>query len=219
MAAMLAATLADPALAAGGAHIVDDAEVETPGVCHLDLWATRLSGNTGVLVAAPACTPKRLPNLEIGGSLVHTYPGRVRDFSVGPSLKWELRPPSRGLGIAVEGYATWSSRTSRVESAGLIVPFSVDATNWLRLNANVGYLWTRTGDVRSAFLGGQALVQMTPRLGVMGEVFYRDPGSKVGVQSGVRWTPRPWLDIDLLGAHRVDGSTPDAFTLGITIRH
>ena len=39
------AILAGPALAAGGAHIGDDSEVETRGTCHLELWVSRFVPN------------------------------------------------------------------------------------------------------------------------------------------------------------------------------
>lgn len=58
-------------LAAGGPHIVDDAEVETPGVCHLETWATRYIPGDGYFNLAPACTTLQMPWLEIGAAYQH----------------------------------------------------------------------------------------------------------------------------------------------------
>lgn len=68
------------AMAAGGAHIVDDSEVERPGHCHVEWWVTRFVPGNGFANAAPACTLKRIPFLEAG-------------------VAHNLRPQDSGLGL------------------------------------------------------------------------------------------------------------------------
>lgn len=56
---------------AGGAHIVDDSEVETPGTCHVETWVTRFIPGDGYANFEPACTLERVPWLEIGVPYQH----------------------------------------------------------------------------------------------------------------------------------------------------
>lgn len=53
-AAVFAAMLASPALAGGGAHIVDDDATLPAGVCHVETWLTFAGHGGGLAVAAPA---------------------------------------------------------------------------------------------------------------------------------------------------------------------
>lgn len=53
-AAVFAAMLASPALAGGGAHIVDDDATLPAGVCHVETWLTVAGDGGGLAVAAPA---------------------------------------------------------------------------------------------------------------------------------------------------------------------
>jgi hypothetical protein len=66
--AVLAAMLASPALAGGGAHIVDDDATLPAGVCHVENWLTSAGEGGGLAVAAPACTLAALPRLEIAAA-------------------------------------------------------------------------------------------------------------------------------------------------------
>ncbi len=56
-----AAILAGPALAAGGAHIVDNSEVETPGTCHLELWVSRFVPGDGYAKRGAGLHVQRFP--------------------------------------------------------------------------------------------------------------------------------------------------------------
>ena len=61
---LAAFVLASAALAAGGAHVVEDSEVLEPGLCQVDLWVTRFDPGAGYANAAPTCTLQSLPRLE-----------------------------------------------------------------------------------------------------------------------------------------------------------
>lgn len=206
------------ALAAGGAHVIDDVEVETPGHCHFETWVTRDTSSQRLLNLGPACTRVAWPNLEIGATLQHLDPGRFTEVSFGPAIKVELRAPDHRLGVAVDATVGWSTRTDRIETAGVIVPLTLDVGDRLRVNANGGWLWTHTRNVHSGFVGGQAEFAAAAEVSLMAEVFDRLPG-RAGGQAGVRWTPRDWLDLDLLGGRYVDGSSKTAVTFGVTVRH
>lgn len=209
---------AAPAFAAGGAHVIDDAEVEAAGHCHVETWITRYTASARLINLSPACTRREMPRLEIGAAFQHLDLGRTSGFSVGPTLKYELRAPDHRLGIAVSAAAGWSNRTDRVETAGIIVPLTLDLPDTLRINANTGWTWLRSGDVNSGFVGGQLDAAVSKTVSLMVEVFDRQPG-RAGAQTGVRWTPREWLDLDLLAGRYVDGVSRSEVTVGVTVRH
>ena len=79
--------LASAALAAGGAHVVEDSEVLEPGLCQVDLWVTRFDPGAGYVNAAPTCTLTSLPRLEWGFQFQHYWfnEPQVSDQLLGPN--------------------------------------------------------------------------------------------------------------------------------------
>ncbi|TWT11425.1 hypothetical protein [Reyranella sp. CPCC 100927] len=210
-----------PAHAAGGAHVVDDAGVETPGLCHLETWLTRGGPRSGLVNASPACTFEALPRLEVGATVQRTWArgAHTSDTLVGPTLKLNLWPVESGFGVGLAGATAWSVRAGHWETASLIVPVSISLHERLRVNFNAGWLYSRSGAQRNeAFLGAQVEAAIAADVMLMGEVFGRDRG-RPGAQIGVRWTPGGgrW-DVDLLSGWRTDGVTPWSMTLGLTVR-
>ena len=215
---LLALLVAGPALAAGGAHVVDDAAVETPGTCHLENWVTLSSGDSGLVNSAPACTRKAWPNLELGGFVTHGWTKGADDSLVGLSPKLVLRSEDRGIGIGIATSVGYGIDRARFETASVIVPVTIPAGEKLRLNLNAGWLWTRANHRHDGFMGAQAEIALRKNLNLMVETFTRDEG-KVGGQTGLRWTVAGGaIDLDLIGGRFVDGATRSAITFGVTIR-
>lgn len=213
-AAMLAA---EEVRASGGAHVVDDAEVETPGLCHAESWLTGFGSGRGLANLSPACTFNALPSIEFGAAIQHGWARGHRHTLIGPAVKLALRKPSRGFGLGVAVSAAVDTATGKTESAALLVPVTVDLTPQVRTNFNLSYQWARSGDRHGLVAGAQVEARVRGNLSVMAEGFVRD-GAKPGFQAGVRWTPRAWVDVDLLGGRRVDGTGARAVTLGVTLR-
>lgn len=209
---------ASPAHADGGAHVVDSANVETPGICHLETWVTRFGPGKGLLDLGPACTWQQVPNLEIGASFQHAW-DRSDITQAGPALKWNLRPTDTGLGIGVIANTGVDLRTSRTESAALIVPFSIPMGERILFNVNAGWTYAAARTERNqAFCGAQLQAALVRDLNVMAEIF-GTLRERPGFQAGLRWNPQGGaIDFDVLAGRRVDGSDADAFTLGITVR-
>jgi hypothetical protein len=207
-----------PAFAAGGAHVIDDAAVETPGTCHLESWVTGSSSGQGLVYSAPACTRAAWPNLEIGGFVSHGWTRTSDDTLIGLSPKLMLRSEERGIGIGIAGSAGLDADRGRFEQASLIVPVTIPAGKRLRFNVDGGWQWSRSSHSHDLFVGGQAEFALRPTLGLMAETFTRDRG-KAGGQAGIRWTPgKGRIDVDWLIGRYVDGTTPTAVTIGITVR-
>jgi hypothetical protein len=215
VALVLGAPLA-PADAAGGAHIIDDADVEAAGHCHLESWYAFHPHGSRDFVLGPACTPAALPSVELDGFLIRSH-GEGSSTAVGLAAKTNLRATETGLGIALTPSLAFETHTGRVASAGLVMPMGLPITKAFALNADVGATWTR-GEPLRAFAGIQAMVKLAASLQVMAETFVRG-GLHAGQQAGLRWTAdRGRIDIDLLAGRYLDGTTRRTLALGMTIR-
>ncbi len=207
------------AQASGNEHVIDDAAVEAPGVCHLEGWTTRFGPHHRLVNLSRACTRKAWPNLEIGGSVQQAWAEGSLDATLGPALKYVLRSEDTGLGLGVIGGGAWSLRRGQLETASLIAPVTFHLNDRFRINLNAGWSYSRASvDRHAAFYGAQAEMAMARDLSLMVEAFGRD-GGKTGGQIGVRWNPGGGrFDLDLIAGRRVDGEAPRAITLGLTVR-
>jgi hypothetical protein len=210
-----------PVRAAGGAHIVDDAAINDPGHCHIDLWYAHLRDDFGTgsaMVAVPGCTPRALPDVEIDGSLQHyrSPAGLATAIAIGPKL--QLRNESTGLGIAVSASTSVGLDAGRFETASIVMPVTVPVNDWLRVNINMGWQWARATDLDAPFGGAQAEIKVAPQLMWMVEGFGHTTGH-AGWQTGLRWTPgKGNIDFDMLGGSFTDGASATALTFGMTVQ-
>lgn len=218
-AVVLAAMFASPALAGGGAHVVDDDATLPAGVCHVETWLTFDGNGGGLAVAAPACTLAALPRLEIAAAVQRGW-GEDAATTIAPALKLNLRSFEEvPVGLAISATAVWNPADGQIQSFALNVPVTHRVNEKLVVHANLG--WTgqiEGGDRHALFWGAQAELTVARDLVLMGEVFGSDRGAPGG-QAGLRWvTDRGRIDVDLLGGHRIDGGPGDTLTLGVTIR-
>lgn len=208
--------IAAPARASGVEHVVDDSAVEAPGTCHVENWVTIVRGGDGIAVTAPACTRQQWPNVELGGFVSTAWANGTSEQQIGVTPKWNLRDEKRGLGLALSGSAGIDIGRGRLASASLITPVTIPAGQ-VRFNLNIGWQWTRASG-HAAFAGAQAEFQASPTLSLMAESFIRSRG-RAGGQTGLRWSPGGGrVDLDLVYGRYLDGSSPHAVSLGLTIR-
>lgn len=206
------------AKAAGGSHIVDDSEVETPGDCHVELWVTRFVPGTGYGNAAPACTPKRIPFLEVGMAYQDYWSEEDNAPIFGPTVKINLRPIASGLGLAVESSTGVDVRTGTLNFATALGVMSIPINERLRINLNTGWSYVDSDKVHAWSYGAQIEADIGRYVSFMLEGFGRSPGIG-GIQAGVRFTPNNGrLDFDLLAARFIGQDEPYFFTVGVTVR-
>lgn len=212
--------VAPMAYASGNEHVVDDAAVETPGVCHLEAWTTRFGPRQGLLNLSPACTRKAWPRLELGAGIQHAWnAGGGADTLIGPALKLNLWPEERGLSLGLASSTAYGVRARRLETASLLIPVTIPVGQRLRINLNAGWSYSSAAARRdAAFYGAQAELTLTRDVTLMVERFRRD-GGRSGSQLGLRWNPSGGrFDLDLVAGRRIDGESPRALSLGLTVR-
>lgn len=212
-------SLAGPTLAAGGAHIVDDSEVETPGTCHVEFWVTHFVPGDGYVNAAPACTTLAIPWLEIGAAYQHYWDQVTAGPLIGPQMKINFQPSSKGVGIALGLNAAVNARTGDLGLAGLTALVTIPVTEKFRINLNAGWSYLNGDNPNALFWGGQVEVDVGWDVTLMMEAFGRQPGV-IGNQIGLRYTPaaHPRFDFDLLAGTVYDEPNTKFFTLGVTVR-
>lgn len=206
------------ARAAGGSHIVDDSEVETPGYCHVELWVTRFIPGNGYANAAPACTLKQIPFLEVGLAHQDYWSEENNAPILGPTVKVNLRPQDTGLGLGITASSGVNLSTGELNFATVVGLMSVPVNEAFRVNLNAGWSYVQ-GDMPDAFFyGAQVEVQISRDLMFTIEGFGRAPGIG-GIQTGLRYTPKDWpIDFDLLAARFLGENQPFFFTVGVTVR-
>ncbi|MFC4623375.1 hypothetical protein ACFO3A_14345 [Comamonas nitrativorans] len=207
------------AQAAGGAHLVDDADVETPGVCHLETWVSHHRHTAGGMATlAPACTFTALPRVEFGVSAEQAW-GNETMTGFGPAIKINLMPVETGLGIGIAGSVIHNARAGRTDAARIVVPVSLALHDGVWSHFNAGWLYERTGARQHRrFAGTQLEVAVSNSLTLMGEMLTRQ-AERTGAQLGLRWSAgRKDLDLDLLIGRRIDGQARRTVTLGVSLR-
>ena len=222
--------LASAALAAGGAHIVEDSEVLEPGQCQVDLWVTRFDPGSGYANATPTCTLASLPRLEWGMQFQHYWfnQSQPTDQLLGPNLKVNLVPEDQGVGVGLYFNSGVNLRTGDLEVATLLVPVTIPLSDRFRLNLNAGWQYLRLAETPDdLFWGAQLEAKVGGETSLMVETFGRARGV-AGAQMGVRWRPNDGpIDFDFLVGGSLDkvlaGEFLDKvsalfFTIGVTLR-
>lgn len=205
--------------AAGGAHIVDDSEVEAAGRCHAEFWVTRFVPGDGYGNFGPACTPEKIPYLEIGGVLQHYWDQATNAPFLGPQIKLNLQPASSGFGVAVEFNAGVNVTTGALGFATALIPVTIPVNDNVKVNLNLGWSYVGGDRVNNAlFYGAQVEAKVGFDLSLMIEAFGRTRGTN-GIQMGLRFTPNDGpIDFDFLAGSFFGGDNARFFTVGVTYR-
>ena len=183
----------------------------------LGLWLTRFVPGNGYGNAAPACTPKRIPFLEVGMAYQDYWSEQDNAPILGPTVKVNLRPQATGLGLALEASSGVDIRTSTLNFASALGVVSIPIDPGMRVNLNSGWSYVDGDRVHAFVYGAQIEADMR-------NVTFIIEGSAAaagigGLQAGLRFTPKDGpLDFDLLAARFIGSNQPFFFTVGVTVR-
>ena len=213
------ATVAGPALAAGGAFAVDDAGVDAPGACKIETWASVARNDDRIFAIAPACVVPLGRPVELGLHLDRARSGGAWSTGLLVKAKTAIVPLTDDgpFGIAIAGGASFDLTARETAEWFVTVPVSIRLAPPLLLNLNVGGLWDRTTNESFFTWGAGFELSLTEKTTLLGEVFGQgsdDPGA----QLGLRYTPHERVDFDLIYGRNLTGERADWITLGVNVR-
>lgn len=207
------------ASAAGNAHVVDDSEVETPGLCHVEAWTTLFLNGDGYITGAPACTTKKLPWLEIGAAYQHYWDQAIAAPLFGPAMKVNFQSETTGLGLGMGLNSGMNLKTGDLGIASVLALVTVPFDDKVKFHFNAGWAYLVTAPTpNAAFYGAQVEAKVGYDLVLMLEAFGRAPGPP-GAQMGLRFTPNDGpIDFELMVGSLFDAANPRFITFGMTVR-
>ena len=207
--------------AAGGAFQVDDAEIGKPGSCKVESWVSYADNRDFIGTISPACV------FEIGRAVeLTTQYFRFRsdgDWGTGLILKGKtnILPVETGkLGLGLIGGTALDLLTGDASAVFATVPATYQFSEQLKLNLNAGWLWDRVAD-RHLFSWGAGVEWMpVDKVTLITEVFGFVGGDNNDprFQTGIRFTPVPALDIDVIYGRNLTGERANWITLGLNVR-
>ena len=219
LAVLLLIALLSKAHAAGGAYVVDDGAINTPGTCNVDAWfsANRHEGSSHTETLSPACTFSALPSVQWGAALSRAG----GESQISPQLKAQvLSREDLGLELAVAaGAHVVLDRRHAFDGADLNLPLTWQPLQALRLNLNAG--WTHAyddGEQNHRLTWGSGFeYQLAPALTLIGER-YGQRGGEQAWQAGPRLHLGEFVDVDLIVGRSLSGDRDQWLTTGATVR-
>ncbi|MFN4090457.1 MAG: hypothetical protein ACK4QW_15635 [Alphaproteobacteria bacterium] len=209
----------DTAAAAGGPYVVDDAEIADPGECQIDAWASFGRSGDRILVAAPSCTFQAIPWVEFGLAVERARGDGEWATVVAPGLKTSIVPVDRfGVGIGLSAAFAYDLTDSTVDGGEGTALFTVEPTEGVLLNLNLGYKRNQIDRRHYVVWGVGGVFEPVDNVGFIAEIFGRHTG-RAGYQAGIRPTLLDGqLDLDFVVGRNLTDRAATWITAGATLR-
>lgn len=208
--ALAAVALGMPALAAGGHHAVDDANMLDEGQCNLEVWAERETGGARTLLhGGPGC---RVGPVELDLNIDREkFTGMDGATSFSPQVKWATSLNEQ-LAVGLVVGSRFNNQSPRYAGSTLYIPVTWRAGDTLSLHANWGRDFQRIGPNQAR--GGLAL-EWAPVAdwSFIAERFLQSGSSSA--RAGVRWAFKPGLSLDISRARTLGPGGPSWTTVGV----
>jgi hypothetical protein len=202
---------AGTALAAGGHHAVDDAEILKRGDCEGEGWFTRARGGERLLHSGLQC---RVGPVELGAAAEYGRADGASQTGWALELKW-AREVADGFSLGISVAPSWQAhvrpRHDRTTLNGLA---SWAPHEQWAFHANLGREFNRGGQDEARY-GVAAEWKPRPGWSLLAER-YREEATHF-VRAGVRWEAGRRWTIDFSRAQRLSGVAPSNWTVGLTI--
>jgi hypothetical protein len=224
-AAMLPA-LPSPAQAAGGAFVVDDAEVGKSGECKVESWSSFATDADFIGVTSPSCVANLGRPVELGFSLARFRSNGEWGSELLLKGKTSILQAETGtLGLAFSGGVAFDLVTGDHSASIINVPATVKISEQFKINVNAGWLHVRAEDLNWITYGAGFEWNLVKSLTLIGEVFGLagqnvEPSSQTNprTQLGLRFTAVESIDIDLIYGHNIFGENASWITIGLNVR-
>lgn len=207
-AALLAA--AGSALAAGGHHAVDNAEILEPQQCELEGWFTRALAGERLLHAGGNC---RVGPLELGAASEYLRAAGGSLTAWGLEAKWATEV-AEGFSIGAKAGPVWAAHLRpRYQGATAVALATWRPAEAFALHLNLGREFVNDGEDENRYGAG---VEWTPAARwTLAAERYKELDSHL-VRAAVRFAGGEDWSLDLSRSHRLSGSIPSTWTLGAT---
>ena len=198
-----------PALAAGGHHAVDDANILEPGNCKAQGWLTNEDGGERLLHADIGC---RVGPVELNAAAIYAHEhDKSSQSGSGLQVKWATEvAPRFSAGLEVAGAWQAHARSSWI-GATLATLFTWTPRGDLAVHLNVGRDFVDHG-TDMAHSGVAVEWTASPGWSFVGERFVQLQTQYL--RAGARWAVDKTWTVDLSRAHSLSGRFGSLWTLG-----
>lgn len=215
-----------PAFAAGGAFVVDDAVIASPGDCQVESWVALADNHNLQAFTQPACVVKLGIPVELTGGAARVRANDVWQTQAFGKAKINILPVETGkVGIGLVESPGWDAGTGQYLFNQLYVPLTFQFSDTFRINVNAGWQYDGVTKVNYALWGAGFEWIFVEKLTLIGEAFgLAEPAADVNAatepraQLGLRITPVSNLDVDLIYGRNIAGENANWFTLGLNVR-
>jgi hypothetical protein len=222
---------------ADGAFVVEDAEVGKHGSCKVEAWGSGADNRDFNVVAAPSCVVDFGRAIEFGAEIARFRDGGELGTELGFKAKTQLFESGK-LSAALAVATAFDLLTGEHVGVGAVVPLTYEFSEQLKVNVNAGWSWDRVDDLHFFTWGASVEFKPLEKVTLIAEVFgeigprtreivFEDdlPVLEVGprakwpaFQAGLRYTPVPAFDIDLIYGRNITGVDANWVSLGVNVR-
>lgn len=209
--------LASP-LHAAGPYAIGSSEVDPPGSCFVDSWASFAQNGDFVGITSPACVFDFGHPVELGLEYKRAESGGDWASQLKVKGKTNLIPIARhGFGLAINGNVNFDLLTHEARSAALFFPVSLQLAEPLRLHLKIGMQWDLIRDRSFETWGANLELKLSPQVKVLAEIYGQD-GDPPSAQAGLRYTPHEKIDFEFVYGRNIEGERSNWFTFGMNLR-
>ncbi len=222
-----ALTMPQQALAANGAVVVDDADLDPVGHCKVDSWYSAASNHDRLGVVAPGCVFDFGRPVDVTFSFARGRQDGTWESAAGVKFKTLITPSGIGkVGVAVSLALVHNITNDELSDVLVIVPVTFQVVETVKINLNAGWLYNPPDRRHWAAWGAGYDWSVNDRISLIGEAFgffgSNDPerphASDPRIQLAFRYKPTETVDLDLIYGRNIMGENAHWITVGINVR-
>jgi hypothetical protein len=229
LAILFAALVVSGRADAGGAFAVEDAEVDKPGACKVESWASFADNRDRAGVVSFGCVVNLGRPVELNPQFDRARDGGVWGTGFTFQAKTNILPVEPGkLGLAVQGGPSFDLLTGESSGGSVTIPATYEFSERFKINVNAGWEYEREPNwhwftwgagFEWKFWDGQPLTLIGE---VFGQLGHSDPAqpslTDPRVQIGLRYTPVETVDFDVIYGRNINGENANWITVGLNLR-
>ncbi|HVG50825.1 MAG TPA: hypothetical protein VM867_04245 [Xanthobacteraceae bacterium] len=214
------------ASAAGGAYVVDTAEVVDPGSCKVESWVSTAANHDFIASVAPACVYDVGRPVEFNTQFSRFRSDGEWGTAILPKLKTNIIPTEIGSwGIAASVTGAYEPGNGGTTALAFTIPATLRLSNTARININAGWQWDRLVDRHYFTYGAATDLRSADNVYIFtAEVFGLTGAAETSstirprFQAGFRYRPVDRLSFDVIYGRNIVGENANWITFATTLR-